>query len=401
MVCRGFSRQKKGAFFLEIYLDNCATTRVCPQAAEACLKAMTADYGNPSSLHRKGMEAEAILTAARKTVAWMLSCPPESVLFTANATESNNLAILGSAAARPHGGRTIVTTAVEHSSVANAAAFLEKKGYTVKRVAPRSDGHFAVQDFLDALDPDTLLVSFMMVNNEVGTVLPYETLIPALRRKAPRVLIHMDAVQGFGKYPLNLKRLDLDFLSFSGHKLYAPKGIGVLYLKKGVRIAPLAYGGGQESNLRPGTQAVELAAGLNEALLLCQQEGKEWAARCASLNRRLREGLAALPRVKINSPEDGAPHILNLSVLGIRSEILLHFLEERGIYVSSGSACSKGAKSPALAAYGLTPEEIDSAIRVSFSKDTTEGEIDALLAALSDAIAKLRPIIEKNGKERL
>ena len=210
----------------------------------------------------------------------------------------------------------------------------------------------------------------------------------------------MDAVQGFAKYPLNLKRLDLDFLSFSGHKLYAPKGIGVLYVKKGVRLTPLAYGGGQEGALRPGTQAVELAAALKEALLLCQRDGKAWAQTCEALNRRLREGVSALPRVTVNSPLDGAPHILNLSVLGIRSEILLHFLEERSIYVSSGSACSKGAKSPTLAAYGLTPEQIDSAIRISFSKDTTEAEIDALLSALSDAIAKLRPIIEKNGKER-
>ena len=385
---------------MEIYLDNCATTRVCPEAAEACLKAMTADYGNPSSLHRKGLEAEAILTDARKTVAKILSCPPESIYFTSNATESNNLSLLGAAAAYPRNGKTLITTAVEPSSVANAASHLEKLGYTVKRVKPRPDGHFAVEDFLEAVDSDTFLVSFMMVNNEIGTVLPYETLIPALKRKFPKLLIHMDAVQGFAKYPLNLKRLDLDFLSFSGHKLYAPKGIGVLYVKKGVRLTPLAYGGGQEGALRPGTQAVELAAALKEALLLCQRDGKAWAQTCEALNRRLREGVSALPRVTVNSPLDGAPHILNLSVLGIRSEILLHFLEERSIYVSSGSACSKGAKSPTLAAYGLTPEQIDSAIRISFSKDTTEAEIDALLSALSDAIAKLRPIIEKNGKER-
>ncbi len=386
---------------MEIYLDNCATTRVCKEAAAACLRAMTADYGNPSSLHRKGLEAEALLTETRKTVGRMLSCPPECVLFTANATESNNLAILGSASAYPRNGRTIVTTAVEHSSVAQAAAALEKRGYTVKRVSPRPDGQFAVADFLDAVDEDTFLISFMMVNNETGAILPYEVLIPALRRKFPKLLIHMDAVQGFAKYPLNLKRLDLDFLSFSGHKLYAPKGVGVLYVKKGVRLTPLAYGGGQERALRPGTQAVELIAALKEALLLCEREGKAWEARYRALNQRLREGVSALPRVTVNSPENGAPHILNLSVLGVRSEIMLHFLEERNIFVSSGSACSKGAKSPALAAFGLTPEQIDSALRVSFSKDTTEAEIDALLAALAEGIAKLRPIIEKNGKDRL
>ena len=386
---------------MEIYLDNCATTRVCEEAAAACLQAMTGSYGNPSSLHRKGMEAEDILTETRKTVGRMLSCPPECIHFTSNATESNNLAILGSAAAYPRNGRTIVTTSVEHSSVSQAAAALENRGYIVKRVSPQPDGRFSAADFLEAVDEDTLLVSFMMVNNETGAILPYETVIPALRRKFPKLLIHMDAVQGFAKYPLNLKRLDLDFLSFSGHKLYAPKGVGVLYVKKGIRLIPLAYGGGQERGLRPGTQAVELIAALREALLLCQREGKTWAARYRALNQRLREGASSLPRVTVNSPEDGAPHILNLSVLGVRSEIMLHFLEERGIFVSSGSACSKGAKSPALAAFGLNPEQIDSALRISFSKDTTEAEIDALLAALAEGIAKLRPIIEKNGKDRL
>ena len=385
---------------MEIYLDNCATTRVCDESAAACLRVMTEDYGNPSSLHRKGLEAERILTETRKTIGQMLSCPPECIRFTASATESNNLAILGAAAARPHGGKTIVTTAVEHSSVENAAASLEKQGYSVRRVLPRPDGHFAVEDFVNAVDGDTLLVSFMMVNNETGTVLPYEALIPALRRKAPRALLHMDAVQGFTKYPISLKRLDLDLLTFSGHKLYAPKGIGVLYVKKGVRLLPLAYGGGQEQGLRPGTEAVELAAALKEALLLCQRDGSIWKGKYQTLNRRLREGAAALPQVTINSPEDGAPNIVNLSVLGIRSEIMLHFLEEKEIYVSSGSACSKGAKSHALAAFGLTPEQIDSALRISFSKDTTEADIDALLSALAEGIARFRPIIKKTEGDR-
>ena len=386
---------------MEIYLDNCATTRVCPEAAAACMEAMTGRYGNPSSLHRKGLEAETILTETRKTIGRMLSCPPECIYFTANATESNNLAILGSAAAHPKGGSTIVTTAVEHSSVAQSVSELERRGYTVRRVMPRPDGQFAAEDFLAAADSSTLLVSFMMVNNETGAILPYQKLIPALRRKFPHLLIHMDAVQGFARYPLNLKRLDLDFLSFSGHKLYAPKGVGVLYVKKGVRLAPLAYGGGQERGLRPGTQAAELIAALNGALLLCQREGKAWEEHYRTLNRHLRERLAALPRVTINSPENGAPHILNLSVLGIRSEIMLHFLEEKGIYVSSGSACSQGAQSPALAAFGLSPEQVDSALRVSFSRETTLPEIDALVDALEEGINRLRPIIEKNGKDRL
>ena len=213
---------------MEIYLDNCATTRVCHEAAAACLRVMTEDYGNPSSLHKKGMEAENILTSARRTIGKMLGCDGDCVIFTGSATESNNLAILGAAAANPRGGKTIVTTTVEHPSVAKTVEYLEEQGYTVRRVAPKPDGNFDPQDFLDAVDADTLLLTFMMVNNEMGTVLPYQAVIPALKKKYPRLMIHMDAVQGFAKYPLSVKRLDVDLLTFSGHKLYAPKGIGAV-----------------------------------------------------------------------------------------------------------------------------------------------------------------------------
>ena len=251
---------------MEIYLDNCATTRVCHEAAAACLRVMTEDYGNPSSLHKKGMEAENILTSARRTIGKMLGCDGDCVIFTGSATESNNLAILGAAAANPRGGKTIVTTTVEHPSVAKTVEYLEEQGYTVRRVAPKPDGNFDPQDFLDAVDADTLLLTFMMVNNEMGTVLPYQAVIPALKKKYPRLMIHMDVVQGFAKYPLSVKRLDVDLLTFSGHKLYAPKGIGALYVKKGVRLKPVIHGGGQEKGLRSGTHAVQLAAGLQEAL---------------------------------------------------------------------------------------------------------------------------------------
>ncbi len=377
---------------MEIYLDNCATTRVCDEAAAACLRVMTEDYGNPSSLHKKGMEAENILTSARRQIGKMLGCDGDCVYFTGSATESNNLAILGAAAANPRGGKTIVTTTVEHPSVAKTVEYLEEQGYTVRRIAPKPDGNFDPQDFLDAVDGDTLLLTFMMVNNEMGTVLPYQAVIPALKKKYPRLLIHMDAVQGFAKFPLSVKRLDIDLLTFSGHKLYAPKGIGVLYVKKGVRLKPVIHGGGQEKGLRSGTHAVQLVAGLQEALALCDRNRAAFQAHYAALNQRLREGVAKLEDVLVNSPENGAPHLLNLSVMGVPSEIMLHFLETKGIYVSSGSACAKGAKSSVLAAYGLPDERIKSALRVSFSKDSAPEDIDALLEALAEGIAKYRRI---------
>ena len=358
---------------MEIYLDNCATTRVCDEAAAACLRVMTEDYGNPSSLHKKGMEAENILTSARRQIGKMLGCDGDCVYFTGSATESNNLAILGAAAANPRGGKTIVTTTVEHPSVAKTVEYLEEQGYTVRRIAPKPDGNFDPQDFLDAVDGDTLLLTFMMVNNEMGTVLPYQAVIPALKKKYPRLLIHMDAVQGFAK-------------------LYAPKGIGVLYVKKGVRLKPVIHGGGQEKGLRSGTHAVQLVAGLQEALALCDRNRAAFQAHYAALNQRLREGVAKLEDVLVNSPENGAPHLLNLSVMGVPSEIMLHFLETKGIYVSSGSACAKGAKSSVLAAYGLPDERIKSALRVSFSKDSAPEDIDALLEALAEGIAKYRRI---------
>lgn len=375
---------------MEIYLDNCATTRVCDEAVAACVRAMTEDYGNPSSLHKKGMEAENILSDTRRTIGKMLGCDGDCVYFTGSATESNNLAILGAAAANPRGGKTIVTTTVEHASVTSTVDYLGEQGYTIRKVSPKSDGNFDPQDFINAVDEDTLLVTFMMVNNELGTVLPYQTIIPALKKKYPRLLIHMDAVQGFAKFPLSVKKLDIDLLTFSGHKLYAPKGIGVLYVKKGIRLKPVIHGGGQEKGLRSGTHAVQLVAGLNEALRLCDKNRAAFQQHYAALSAKLREGVAKLDNVLVNSPENGAPHLLNISVMDVPSEIMLHFLESKGISVSSGSACAKGAKSSVLAAYGLPEERIKSALRVSFSKDNTPEDIDALLEAISEGISKFR-----------
>lgn len=380
---------------MEIYLDNCATTKVCAQAAEACMEAMIHEYGNPSSLHRKGLNAEHLMTAARKNIAAMLGCDPECIIFTGGATDSNNIAILGGISARKRAGKTIVTSAVEHPSVAGTVASLEEQGYTVKRISPREDGTFAAEDFIDAVDGDTVLVTFMMVNNEMGTILPYDRIIPAVRRKYPNVLIHMDGVQGFTKLPLNVKQLDLDLFSFSGHKLYAPKGIGGLYIKKGIRINPVEYGGGQERGIRSGTQSVPLIAAMGEALALCKKDGAAILKNYRERNAQLRALLAEMPQVVINSPEKGCPHVLNISVPGIPSEIMLHSLEEKEIYVSSGSACAKGALSSTLEAYGLPPERVRSALRISFSKDTTAEEISLFAEALKDTIDRLSRVIGK------
>ncbi len=378
---------------MEIYLDNCATTKVCNEAASACMEAMTQQYGNPSSLHKKGIDAESILTSARKTTASILNCDPDSIIFTSGATESNNLAILGGTAARKRDGKTIVTSTVEHASVEQTVAFLEKQGYTVKRVKPRPDGNFAAADFIDAVDHDTVLLTFMMVNNELGTILPYESIVSSLRRKYPKLLIHMDAVQGFTKFPLNIRKIDVDLISFSGHKLYAPKGIGGLYIKKGIRLEPVLHGGSQERSLRSGTQAVPFIAALDQALRLCMEKGPQWMETYRYCNHYLREALQKIPEVMINSPENASPHLLNISVPGIPSEIMLHFLEQHDIFVSSGSACSKGAKSVVLKAYGLPEEQVKSALRLSFSKDTTKEQLDVFLDTLEQGIRRFKAVI--------
>ena len=374
---------------MQIYLDNAATTKVCAQAADAAADAMLHTYGNPSSLHRLGMEAENLVTKAKKQLAAALSCQPGEILFTSGATESNNLAILGGCRAARRSGNKIVTSAVEHPSVLEPVRALEREGYEVSYIHPREDGSFSAQDFVDAVDERTALISAMLVNSEVGTRLPVEEITAGVRQKNPKTLVHIDAVQGFGKIPLSAKKLGADLISVSGHKIYAPKGIGALYIKKGVRVSPLLYGGGQQNGLRVGTECVPLIAAFGEAAAFCSACQRDVLARYKQLREDLLETLSQIPDVTVNSPEGSVPYILNLSVKGIRSEILLHFLEQAGIYVSSGSACSKGAKSHVLAAMGLPDERIDTAIRLSFSYETTGEQLTAFAARLKEGIDTL------------
>ncbi len=370
------------------YLDNSATTAVCRAAADKAYEMMTACWGNPSSLHTAGFEAEREMEAARSAVAGLLGAAPDTLTFTSGGTEANNLAIFGAAAAKARGGRHIVTTAMEHPSVAAACGQLEKEGWEVTRLVPDGSGCAPLSALEAALRPDTMLVSMMLVNNETGAILPVEEAAPLVRRLAPRALLHCDAVQAFGKLPIRVRPMDVDLLTVSGHKIHAPKGCGALYVKKGVRILPRAFGGGQERGLRPGTEATPAIAAFGAAAAAVPELAGQ-RARFEELMNRLLAGLERQEEILLHRPARHAPYILNLSVPGIRSETLLHFLAQRGVYVSSGSACSRGKSSPVLAALGLPPAEIDSALRVSLSRDNDEEDIDRFLAGVEEARAVL------------
>lgn len=377
---------------MEIYLDNSATTKPDARAVAAAVAAMETAYGNPSSLHHKGLEAELMVSHARETLAGSLGCDPGELLFTSGATESNNLAILGGAEAGRRRGKTIVTTAVEHPSVLEPLAYLEKQGYTVKRLFPDKNGRYNAGQFAQAVDEDTLLVSCMQVNNETGLILPVEEIVREVKAKKPDVLVHIDGVQGFLRLPIRLKNSGIDLFSLSGHKVCAPKGVGALYIRRGVRILPRIYGGGQQSGLRSGTEATPLIAALGAAVEAQVSGIPEALENYHRLNRYLRAKLIALPEVQILSPGDGAPYILCLSAGGVRSEVMLHFLEQSGICVSSGSACARGKQSHVLAAMGLPKSQTDSALRVSFCRDTTEEMLQIFTDTLQKGLSSLAKI---------
>ena len=369
------------------YLDNSATTAVCEAAAKKAVYMMTQCFGNPSSLHRLGFEAERELTAAREKVAALMGVPARDVLFTSGGTEANNLAVFGAAAALARRGKHIVTTGVEHSSVAAACKQLEKEGSAVTRLLPDSDGHITADAIIAACRPDTALVSVMLVNNETGARFSLPDAVAGIRRRSPFAFIHCDAVQAAGKLPLYGARWQVDAMSVSAHKLHGPKGCGALYLRQGARILPRQVGGLQERSLRGGTEAAPLIAAFGaaaEALPpLAEQE-----ALFETLRKRLFDRLADAP-VVFHLPADGVPYIIHLSVPGFKSETLLHFLSERDIFVSSGSACAKGAKSPVLQAMGLPETEIDSALRISLCHNNTPEDIDRFADALIAATQTL------------
>ena len=372
----------------EIYLDNSATTRVCEAAAEKALYMMTACYGNPSSLHSKGFAAEKEMTAARAILAEKLSAQPGEIYFTSGGTESDNIAILGAARAKKRAGNRIVTTAIEHPAVLNTMAQLEKEGFEVIYVQPESDGNIPAEKFAEVIDAKTILVSVMMVNNETGAILPLKEIAGIIKRKKAPALFHTDAVQAFCKLPISPKRLGLDLVSVSGHKVHAPKGVGALYVKSGVRILPNSFGGGQEKNLRPGTEGVPQVCAFGAAVQAMRPE-REAEKTVRDVRDHLLQRLAEIPEVTLNSPEDALPYIVNLSAGRVRAETMLHFLAERGIFVSSGSACGKAKPSHVLEAMGLSDLRIDTSLRVSLSAENTKEEMDAFADALLEGLRTL------------
>ena len=372
----------------EIYLDNSATTRVCEKSAEKVLELMTQCYGNPSSLHKKGLEAQREVAHARQAVAVSLGAQPREIIFTSGGTEANNLAVLGGAAAGRRRGKRIVTTAIEHPSVLEPMRQLEKEGFEVVFLTPDADGRVPEEAVLKAVTGDTILISVMAVNNELGSIQPIEVLKKAVKRAGAPALVHVDGVQAYGKLPLRPEKLGIDLLTVSGHKIHGPKGVGALYVSKNARILPRTFGGGQERELRPGTDAAPLIAGLGAAV----EELPDWRqaySRMEKLRDYTLQKLSGLEGVEVNSPVEGLPYLLNFSALGIRSETMLHFLAQRGIYVSSGSACAKGKQSHVLKAAGLPDSRISSAIRVSFSRENTERDADALAEGVREGLACL------------
>lgn len=371
------------------YLDNSATTAVCREAIEQMVDTMQNGFGNPSSLHRMGIEAEARMGAAREAVASLIGAAAEQVVFTSGGTEANNLAILGTAAALARSSRKAVTTVSEHASVAACFDELERQGWQVTRVGFTEDGGIDPAAVAAACDEDTALVSVMTVNNEIGTLNDIARMVKFVKKKAPRATFHTDAVQAAGKIAVKAERWGVDLLTVSSHKIHGPKGCGALYIRKGVRVLPRQIGGGQENRLRSGTEGVPAIVGFGAAARVVPSFAEQ-EAHYRRLRERLTAGLADLEDVRWHIPAEGVPYIVNVSVVGFRSETLLHFLAQREVFVSSGSACSKGKRSPVLTALGLPEQEIDAALRISFCRDNTEEDIDRLCEGLHQAVATLQ-----------
>ena len=371
------------------YLDNAATTMVNPEVIETITKAMAEHWANPSSLYTPGAHSELALNKARADVARTLGATAGEVYFTGCGSEGNNLAILGAARTRKWGKR-IVCTGFEHPSVALPMQRLAQEGYDVQFVAPEADGHLNVDKMLELVDKNTILVAAMQVNNETGTAVDVARLAAGVKARNDRTAVHVDGVQAWMRVPVRLA--NIDSYSVSGHKIHAPKGIGALYLRKGYHIEPPYLGGGQEKGMRPGTENLPYAIGMAKAATLLSRTLPQRHKTLVELNTRLREGLKQFPEVALNSPEDAVPEVLNFSLNVIRSETMLHHLETMGVYVSSGSACSKGAASHTLTAMGLEPRRIDTAIRASFCADNTPEDVDALLEGLKTGLATLSRI---------
>ena len=373
---------------MEAYLDNSATTPLCKTAKEEMINAIENIWGNPSSLHEKGIEADLLLKEARKALSTLLSCTEKEIIFTSGGTEGNNLAVFGAAHAGRRKGNRVVTSAVEHPSVMKAFDRLEAEGFEVVKVPTDKKGFVDAEALENAVNEKTVLISIMAVNNEVGTIQPFEELSKIAKRRGAPALIHVDAVQAFGKIPLTPKKWGIDLLTVSSHKIHGPKGVGALFVKEGTKLSPVAAGGGQERDIRPGTEPMPAIAGFMGAMK--ELKIKESLARLTELRDYLVSELEKRDFVTLNSPENALPYIVNLSLKGLRSETVLNLLSDMEIYVSSGSACSKGHKSPVLTAMGLDDSLIDSSLRVSMSRFTTRQQLDYFLQGIDTAQKVIR-----------
>ena len=385
---------------MEVYLDNSATTPVSEGVSRIVLDAMTKDFGNPSSKHIKGVEAERLVKDAREKIAGTMHVQPGEIFFTSGGTESNNWALIGSALANRRAGNHIITTSVEHAAVLQPLAFLEEMGFRITHLPVDASGHISPDDLREALTDDTILVSVMYVNNEIGALEPIGDAGEIIRRwnseRGRAVLLHADAIQAYGKYRIAPKRLGIDMLSVSGHKIHAPKGTGFLYVRQNTKIRPIIFGGGQQGGMRSGTDNVPGAAGLGEAASEAYTDFDMKVDGMRRCRRRLIAGLKEIEGTYLVTEENeerNAPHIVNCAFEGVRSEVLLHALEDKGIYVSSGSACSSNKKIPVssvLKEINLRRDLLESALRFSFSCRTTEEEIDYTLGALRELLPVLR-----------
>jgi len=384
---------------MQAYLDNSATTRCLESVTGIMVKVMQEDYGNPSSLHTRGVEAEKYVREAKEFFARNLKVNEKEIYFTSGGTESNNLALIGTAMANQRAGKHLITSAVEHASVSNTMKYLEEQGFRVTYLPVDKDGIVSLDAFREALCEETILVSVMYVNNEMGAVQPIEEIARIIKEKNPKTIFHVDAIQAYGKYHIYPKKQGIDLLSVSGHKIHGPKGSGILYVNEKVKIRPILFGGEQQKGLRSGTENVPGIAGIAEAARCCYENLDEKVERLYELKDRFVEGVLKLPGTVVNgrTGRDSAPHIVSVSFRDVRSEVLLHALEEKGVYVSAGSACSsnKPAVSRTLKSIGVEKELLGSTLRFSFCFDTTEEEIDYCLQKLAELLPVLRRYVRR------
>lgn len=379
---------------MEVYLDNSATTACFEEAAQLMHRILCEDYGNPSSLHHKGVEAEAYLRYANETFAKILKVNEKEIFFTSGGTESDNIALVGAAMANHRTGRHLITTRIEHPAVLQPMSYLEGQGFEVTYLSVDRQGKISLEELEQAIRPDTILVSIMHTNNEIGSMQPVAEAGELIKKKNPKTLFHVDAVQGFGKARIYPGKMHIDMLSASGHKIHGPKGVGLLYMREGAKVSPIMYGGGQQRGLRSGTENLPGIAGFAKAAELVYQDLEQDVDRMYALRKKLTDGVKNVDDVIFNGcpGREGAPHVVSVSFRGVRSEVLLHALEERGIYVSAGSACSahKPQPSATLRAIGVEKDLLGSTIRFSLSGFTTDEEIAYTCQNLEEIVPKLR-----------